>query len=184
MTGKTWCQKRTHSGKTLVESLAFLTAYSEVIPTTIPTASLSARRFESRTRVVLFLFRIRSFPFLRQTSRTSAPRSTQTPLRVFRKRGLVGTYQHIRPADLPRYLNEFDFRMSNRARLGVDDTERTERAVKGAVGKRLTYHHFAVAAALHRPSPFKERTLPQNRGHSRGQGHITKDSGWDNSSIA
>lgn len=55
------------------------------------------------------------------------------------KRGLVGTYQHISPAHLPRYLNEFDFRMNNRARLGVDDTARTERAVKGAHGKRLTY---------------------------------------------
>lgn len=56
------------------------------------------------------------------------------------KRGLVGTYQHISPAHLPRYLNEFDFRMSNRVKLGVDDTERTSRAVKGAKGKRLTYH--------------------------------------------
>jgi hypothetical protein len=56
------------------------------------------------------------------------------------KRGLVGTYQHISPAHLPRYLNEFDFRMSNRVKLGVDDTERTSRAIKGAKGKRLTYH--------------------------------------------
>ena len=56
------------------------------------------------------------------------------------KRGLVGTYQHMGEQHLPRYLAEFDFRMSNRARLGVDDTERTERAIKGAPGKRLTYH--------------------------------------------
>ena len=55
------------------------------------------------------------------------------------KRGLVGTYQHISPAHLPRYLNEFDFRMNNRAKLGCDDTMRTERAIKGAEGKRLTY---------------------------------------------
>ena len=40
---------------------------------------------------------------------------------------------------LPRYLAEFDFRMSNRARLGVNDEVRTERAIKGAEGKRLTY---------------------------------------------
>ena len=38
-----------------------------------------------------------------------------------------------------RYLAEFDFRYSNRVRLGVDDVERTARAVKGIVGKRLTY---------------------------------------------
>jgi len=59
------------------------------------------------------------------------------------KRGLVGTYQHISPAHLPRYLNEFDFRMNNRVRLGVDDTERAARAVKGAGGKRLTYRQVA-----------------------------------------
>jgi transposase-like protein len=56
------------------------------------------------------------------------------------KRGLVGTYQHMSAQHLPRYLAEFDFRMNNRIRLGVDDTLRTERAIKGAVGKRLTYH--------------------------------------------
>jgi len=32
-----------------------------------------------------------------------------------------------------------DFRYSNRVRFGVDDVERTARAVQGAVGKRLTY---------------------------------------------
>jgi transposase-like protein len=55
------------------------------------------------------------------------------------KRGLVGTYQHISPAHLPRYLAEFDFRMSNRARLGVNDEMRAAKALKGAAGKRLTY---------------------------------------------
>jgi hypothetical protein len=33
---------------------------------------------------------------------------------------------------------QFDFRYSNRIKLGVDDTERTRRAIKGAGGKRLT----------------------------------------------
>jgi transposase-like protein len=56
------------------------------------------------------------------------------------KRGLVGTYQHMSSQHLQRYLNEFDFRMSNRARLGVNDEMRTECAIKGASGKRLTYH--------------------------------------------
>jgi hypothetical protein len=40
---------------------------------------------------------------------------------------------------LQRYLSEFDFRYSNRAALGVDDAERSERAIKGVVGRRLTY---------------------------------------------
>lgn len=55
------------------------------------------------------------------------------------KRGLVGTYQIMSEQHLPRYLNEFDFRMSYRARLGVNDDRRTELAIKGAEGKRLTY---------------------------------------------
>ena len=55
------------------------------------------------------------------------------------KRGMKGIYQHCGEKHLHRYLSEFDFRYSNRVRLGVDDVERTERAVKGIVGKRLTY---------------------------------------------
>jgi len=48
-------------------------------------------------------------------------------------------YQHCAEKHLHRYLAEYDFRYNNRIRLGVDDVERTERAVKGIVGKRLTY---------------------------------------------
>ena len=55
------------------------------------------------------------------------------------KRGMTGVYQHCSEKHLHRYLAEFDFRYSNRARLGVNDAERTERMVKGIVGKRLTY---------------------------------------------
>ena len=60
------------------------------------------------------------------------------------KRGMKGVYQHCKEKHLHRYLAEFDFRYSNRVRLGVDDVARTERALKGVVGKRLTYrttHH-------------------------------------------
>jgi transposase-like protein len=55
------------------------------------------------------------------------------------KRGMIGTFHHCGESHLQAYLNEFDFRYSNRIKLGVDDTERTRRAVKGAEGKRLTY---------------------------------------------
>jgi transposase-like protein len=55
------------------------------------------------------------------------------------KRGMIGTYQHCHEKHLHRYLAEFDFRYSNRIKLGVDDAERTARALKGIVGKRLTY---------------------------------------------
>ena len=55
------------------------------------------------------------------------------------KRGMRGVYQHCGKQHLQRYLTEFDFRYSNRAALGVEDAERTTLALKGAVGKRLTY---------------------------------------------
>ena len=55
------------------------------------------------------------------------------------KRGFKGIYQHCAEKHLHRYLAEFDFRYNNRIRLGVDDLARTSNAVKGFVGKRLTY---------------------------------------------
>ena len=55
------------------------------------------------------------------------------------KRGVNGVYQHISEAHLHRYLAEFDFRYSNRSGRGIDDTARTDLAVKGIKGKRLTY---------------------------------------------
>jgi transposase-like protein len=55
------------------------------------------------------------------------------------KRGMKGIYHHCGEGVLQRYVAEFDFRYNNRVRLGVDDVERTDRALKGIVGKRLTY---------------------------------------------
>lgn len=56
------------------------------------------------------------------------------------KRGMRGVYQHCREKHLHRYLAEFDFRYNHRIRLGFNDTDRAEAAIKGASGKRLTYH--------------------------------------------
>ena len=55
------------------------------------------------------------------------------------KRGVYGTYQHISEAHLKRYLAEFDFRYTNREKVGIGDVERADRALIGAKGKRLTY---------------------------------------------
>ncbi|MBY0561566.1 IS1595 family transposase [Hyphomicrobium sp.] len=55
------------------------------------------------------------------------------------KRGMKGVYQHCSERHLHRYLAEFDFRYSNRVKLGVNDEARATRAIKGAPGKRLTY---------------------------------------------
>lgn len=56
------------------------------------------------------------------------------------KRGMKGVYQHCAEKHLHRYLAEFDFRYSNRVALGINDEKRAGRALKGIVGKRLTYH--------------------------------------------
>jgi len=45
------------------------------------------------------------------------------------KRGIVGTYHHVSEAHLQRYVNEFDFRFSNRKSLGVNDFERAVKTV-------------------------------------------------------
>ena len=55
------------------------------------------------------------------------------------KRGMKGVYQHCSERHLHRYVAEFDFRYNNRVKLGVDDAERTVNALRGIVGKRLTY---------------------------------------------
>jgi hypothetical protein len=63
------------------------------------------------------------------------------------KRGIYGCYFHVSEDHLHRYLAEFDFRYSNRIAHGVDDVERTERAVRGIIGKRLTYRTTIGKAA-------------------------------------
>lgn len=55
------------------------------------------------------------------------------------KRGLVGVYQHMDNKHLDRYLAEFDFRMNTRAKLGINDMQRTSIALQGVRGKRLMY---------------------------------------------
>lgn len=55
------------------------------------------------------------------------------------KRGIIGTYHHVSPQHLKRYLAEFDFRYNERAALNVNDKERAAKLLTGIVGKRLTY---------------------------------------------
>ena len=68
---------------------------------------------------------------------------------------MKGIYQHCSEKHLHRYLAEFDFRYSNRVALGVNDEARANRALKGVVGKRLTYrdtsrHRSRVVASVSR----------------------------------
>jgi transposase-like protein len=59
------------------------------------------------------------------------------------KRGIYGVYHHVSKAHLGRYVCEFDFRYSNRH---ITDAERTEKALEGIRGKRLTYRQPDKAA--------------------------------------
>jgi hypothetical protein len=52
------------------------------------------------------------------------------------KRGIIGTYHHVSEGHLHRYCAEFDFRYNTRK---LNDFERAELSLIGAVGKRLTY---------------------------------------------
>jgi transposase-like protein len=77
--------------------------------------------------------------YVRDTVHTN---TVESVFSVF-KRGMVGVYQHCSEKHLHRYLAEFDFRYNARQALGVNDAARAERALKGIVGKRLTYRTTA-----------------------------------------
>ncbi len=62
------------------------------------------------------------------------------------KRGIIGTYHHVSPQHLKRYLGEFDFRYNERLALGVNDKARAAKAIIGIAGKRLTYRQPDKAA--------------------------------------
>ncbi|MEP7157618.1 MAG: IS1595 family transposase [Betaproteobacteria bacterium] len=56
------------------------------------------------------------------------------------KRGLIGTYHHVSPTHLQRYMEEFDFRYNSRSSLGYTDTDRAAMLLKNIGGKRLMYY--------------------------------------------
>jgi transposase-like protein len=63
------------------------------------------------------------------------------------KRGIHGVYHHVSQQHLKRYLAEFDFRYNRRSALGIDDSQRTDDAMRGIIGKRLTYRDSSAIAA-------------------------------------
>ena len=52
------------------------------------------------------------------------------------KRGIVGSFHHVSKQHLDRYCDEFSFRWNMRQ---TSDSARTEAAIKGSEGKRLSY---------------------------------------------
>lgn len=55
------------------------------------------------------------------------------------KRQMYGTHHAVSEAHLQRYVNEAAFKWNNRSKLGIEDAERANNALKSIGGKRLTY---------------------------------------------
>jgi transposase-like protein len=86
----------------------------------------------------------KEYAYYDRLSKTTVTINTAENFYSIVKRAIMGTYHSISEAHLHRYLKEFDFRYNSRSALGVEDVERTDKAIKGAEGKRLTYHQTGV----------------------------------------
>ncbi|MFI4973870.1 MAG: IS1595 family transposase [Caulobacterales bacterium] len=69
------------------------------------------------------------------------------------KRGIVGTFHHVSPQHLKRYVGEFDYRYNTRVALGYTDAERFAESLPGIVGKRLTYRRTGGRAEAQAEAP-------------------------------
>jgi transposase-like protein len=79
-----------------------------------------------------------AFNYVSREDRTIHSNTVEGAFSIF-KRGMRGVYQHCAEHHLHRYLAEFEFRYNTRTANGFDDRARSLEAVKGIVGKRLTY---------------------------------------------
>ena len=79
-----------------------------------------------------------AFQYVDLKDRTIHTNTVEGAFSIF-KRGMRGVYQHCAEHHLHRYLAEFEFRYNTRTANGYDDRQRGAEAVKGIVGKRLTY---------------------------------------------
>ncbi len=65
------------------------------------------------------------------------PETVENTSWIFKRR-MVGVHQHCKEKHLHRYLAEFGFPYNNHVRIGIGDQERTDKAIRGVIGKRLT----------------------------------------------
>ena len=79
-----------------------------------------------------------AFNYVDRTDRTIHTNTVEGAFSIF-KRGMRGVYQHCAEHHLHRYLAEFEFRYNTRVANGFDDRARSVEAMKGIVGKRITY---------------------------------------------
>ncbi|QWC56941.1 IS1595 family transposase [Erythrobacter sp. 3-20A1M] len=83
--------------------------------------------------------------FVSPKDRTIHTNTVEGAFSIF-KRGMRGVYQHCGEHHLHRYLAEYEFRYNTRTANGFDDRQRGAEAVKGIVGKRITYRRDNVSA--------------------------------------
>ena len=86
----------------------------------------------------------KSGEYVRRTNHLVHTNTVEGFFSIF-KRGMRGVYQHCGKQHLHRYLAEFDFRYSEREKLGVNDSQRSAKALRGIGGKRLTYRRIDQA---------------------------------------
>src|SRR5712671_1055619 len=104
------------------------------IPISEPTRAASIGRSGSNSLVIAQS----TIPLMSMSAETRIP----IRLRVISQSSSAastGTYHHVSQTHLKRYLGEFDFRYNYRTALGFTDRERATIALKGIVGKRVTY---------------------------------------------
>ena len=86
-----------------------------------------------------------AFEYVNLADRTIHTNTVEGAFSIF-KRGMRGVYQHCGEQHLHRYLAEFEFRYNTRQANGIDDRGRAREAIRGIVGKRLTYGRAGVVA--------------------------------------
>ncbi|HWE72972.1 MAG TPA: IS1595 family transposase [Stellaceae bacterium] len=80
--------------------------------------------------------------YLNEFAKEDIHNNTAESWNALLKRSIVGSFHHVSREHLSRYCDEVSFRWDRRS---MDDSERTDAAIKGGEGKRLTYRNPSSA---------------------------------------